>query len=103
MTTDIRAEASKAAREWWDHVGKLPRDMQPDPVDAFEMGHLSGHAAGYADGARAFAEMLQRRSDDAIANKRIEVLPLGTLLDLFLASLPAPGTGLAQGKDEEGA
>ena len=109
MTTDIRDRAAKAARDearkvWKDWVWKSQEDI--NPAHCFQSGYLLGHAAGYADGARAFAEWLKS------IGAEIEYLedPHGAhgggelwceetpeiMLARFLASRPAPGTGIAE-------
>ena len=91
MTTDIRAEAAAAAEKWFDTKSTVTQ------LAGFEAGYLSGHAAGVADGARAFAEFIETEGRYGAAPQ----IHLRCQLARFLAS--APGTGLAQGKDEEGA
>jgi hypothetical protein len=126
--TDIREAAAKAAREWHDR--HLETRMPRDNMDAAEF-WLLGHAAGVADGARAFDKLvaaaefyLEERACFGIGSRMgccagTHNEPARRCVHLskdpnewcfsgkfrealdFLASRPAPGTGLAQGMEEE--
>jgi hypothetical protein len=99
--TDIREQAAKAARE---KLGVPPSDDEAYPCqtcerDTFIHAYLLGHAAGFERGARALLEWAL--STGVLSQSRhVAALTQEQILARFLAS--APGTGLAQGKDEEG-
>ncbi len=101
--TDIRAQAAKAAREWRD---KMFPHSTGTPLDGgsgeyFIDGFTQGHAAGVADGARGFADELAKDVKGTLM--RDWLVEHWEAFSSNLASRPAPGTGLAQGNDEEGA
>ena len=104
--TDIREQAAAAARECAYRNGSIACKDYGGHV-ACAAGYELGHAAGFAAGARAFAEWCDGQEPDATAHQGcgggcysdcLEVI------DDFLSSL-APGTGLetGEGQKEEGA
>jgi len=131
--TDIRAQAAKAASEWeGDPLLGIQSNFETREV--YEQGYRKGHAAGVADGARAFDKLvaaaefyLKERAcfgigsrmgccagtHNELAHRCVHLSDdpneycfsgkFREALDDLSWSRPAPGTGLAQGKDEEGA
>ena len=108
--TDIREQAAKAARDYEKrevdaHPYMDPRFLHNEPWGkTFEIAYCLGHAAGVADGARAFAEVLIAEGNEGSTDEwfRTFVRKRCARFVHAIASRPAPGTG-AQGKDEEGA
>jgi hypothetical protein len=92
MTTDLRAEAAAAAREWAEN---------DDPVAyaGFLAGARWGHSAGVVDGAMAAFEWIEKQG---FKRKTVGDAPLfshvGPMMDFpkYLASRPAPGTDAAR-------
>jgi hypothetical protein len=83
--TDIRAAAANAAREWLrENLSRSDGCTNIYNGYSFEVGYTKGHAAGYADGARAFAEW----SNEQSAWRREG--SIDSLVARFLAA--APGT-----------
>jgi len=71
--TDIREQAAKAARE---KLGVPPSDDEAYPCqtcerDTFIHAYLLGHAAGVADGARAFADWLEKCARPSVITVRV--------------------------------
>ncbi len=114
MTTDIRAEAAAAARDYEKrevdaHPYMEPRFLHTEPWGkTFEIAYMRGHAAGFTAGARAFAEFIDAnytgvecfQTEDDTCDGVVAVTDAISVLARFLA---APGTGLAssEGKEEE--
>jgi len=97
--TDIREAAAKAAHRFGLETctGNVTADNAAEI--GCEAGYLLGHAAGFERGARALLEWAL--STGVLSQSRhVAALTQEQILARFLAS--APGTGLAQGKDEEG-
>jgi hypothetical protein len=67
-------------------------------------GYAEGHAAGVADGARAFIKHLVEREEKYLMQSEgvwidFSKFPWDRIEARFLASRPAPGTGLALFQD----
>ncbi len=96
MTTDIRAEAAKAAEK---RAKMMQRECGGREVSYslsdYSDGYATGHAAGFERGARAFAEWCNSHTFPRGVNLSWE-----SRIARFLASRPAPGTGLAETEGE---
>jgi hypothetical protein len=117
--TNIREAAAKARAAWaqWSFY-----DIDPDadrdcsggiiPSVAFEKGFMQGHAAGVADGARAFAEELERggyrlviHMPSTVPGSEVQEVTTEISASDYLClrgSRPAPGTGPAKENDMKG-
>ena len=108
MTSTLRAQAAAAARSAWAQWSFYDIDPDADrdcsggiiPSVAFEKGYLLGHAAGVSEGARRFAEAIQKDYSGCVYKKTWR---LANACHRVLSSL-APGTGLetGDGQKEEG-
>lgn len=98
--TDIREQAAKAARERATRGQRPDIDLGPGDImliEALTEMYLSGHAAGVADGARAFAEWLDDNYDEVISHSgkvAIFLAAQGTGLALFQAAPPDDDGGV---------